>query len=293
MATKAGGEVPLRRVGVLGSTGSPAAGVAAVTPEGGNIGGTVERCVFCLGADGTQYVPLHLDEEGEELAFGPALAAHCACAPCWSAWERRRLTVDCPVCLRPVDVRRGYPGGDLCAVCLAAVVLTGEGPSPRTAATRRPRARRRCCCRCGSCGCTFGVVVLLCVFGAAAQLVQRAVLLAAVDHAAGFADLAVSLRVVPPHVRALLCPGLELLGSLASGTDPVIRVLLELGFAVCGPADSAALGGSWGAQWRASTRGKATAIKAVDKGAGRWPPAAEAAAASVAPRVEAAKREEL
>lgn len=217
-----------------------------------------ERCVFCLSADGAQYVPVHMDDGGSELAYVGALGAHCACASCWAAWEERQLRkpprlrrpwvarvaqqghlglLPCPVCQRRVDVRHGYAAGPLCAPCLDEVVLqTPPGARPKQ------DEEERCC----HCGCPAAAMICL-LFTAAGMipLVARGVLDFALDRSLEVLDGTPGAeleRILPPGVMEVMCPMLDKMAvfePLRGGLlDPVMSMAWAVGQKVCGASSA-------------------------------------------------------
>lgn len=128
-------------------------------PRGGlcPVASSEEKCIFCLSADGWQYVPLHFERttkgDRAEVRYSEILASHTACGPCWAQWERRATATAkttataprCPMCQRDIDVRQGYEDAN-CKDCLSVLLKTTRSrPRP---AVRSPicSSHMKCCC---------------------------------------------------------------------------------------------------------------------------------------------------
>lgn len=186
-----------------------------------------ERCIFCLVADGNQYVALHAGLNEQALQFEESLSSHCACAGCWLAWQHREARnygrrhvsgvfagssfladAGCPVCQRLVDICRGYSDASrLCAECFERTLLPNQGQRIVNAKLISAPSSRRC--RICSWAAAAVVLCLMALASLAMSWLQEVVSSFVLEPTlqqleTRSLDSSVA-RVLPPAVWAILC----------------------------------------------------------------------------------------
>lgn len=171
--------------------------------------------------------------------------------------ELRLAHVDCPVCQQPVDIRRGYPGGDLCEACSGVLVLKA---APATLPPQRQR-RCRCCC----CSCPLSVVcglILLLAMGTLGELFRRLTVETVAYQVGSYLDGAdvdwSKMRaMLPPSAPVIACQYYRLGREVSIGMDfPLMELALKVAQRICQPpTPNRARGGGDVVQERSQTRG--------------------------------------